>query len=73
MFCKHEWKVLSEKTTKSKLDQLNAGGLSNLKANGALILELTSGALLLELTSRKHILTITCEKCGDIKQFVNEI
>lgn len=64
MFCKHECKILSEVTTKSKLDQLNAGGLSNLKANGALILE---------LTSRKHILTVTCEKCGDIKQFVNEI
>ena len=64
MFCKREWKVLSEVITKSKLDQLNASGLSNLKANGALILE---------LTSRKHILTVTCEKCGDIKQFVNEI
>lgn len=64
MFCKHEWEVLSEVTTESKYEQLNRGGLYNLKANGALILE---------LAARKHILTVTCEKCGEIKQFVNEI
>lgn len=64
MFHKHEWEVLSEVTTESKYEQLNRGGLSNLK---------TSGAMILELTARKHILTVTCEKCGEIKQFVNEI
>lgn len=64
MFCKHEWKVISEVTTTSKYEQLNRGGLSNLKANGALILE---------LMACNHILTVTCEKCGEIKQFVNEI
>ena len=61
MFCKHEWKVLSEVTTISKLSQLPYA-LTSCNVGG-----------LLELTARKHILTVTCEKCGEIKQFVNEI
>lgn len=60
MFCKHEWKVLSEVTTKSKFSEL--AGVTRMKSVD-----------IEELTARKHILTVTCEKCGDIKQFVNEI
>ena len=61
MFCKHEWKVLSEVTTTSKLSQLHQA------------FKTCSVGGLIELTARKHILTVTCEKCGEIKQFVNEI
>ena len=60
MFCKHEWKVLSVVTTTSKYSEL--GDVTRLKK-----VDLEA------LTTRKHILTVTCEKCGEIKQFVNEI
>ena len=58
MFCKHEWKVISETTTKSELDMLIAAG--------AIEIENVS-------SKRKFIQVISCDKCGKLKRFVEDI
>ena len=65
MFCRHEWKLLSETTTKSKFE-------SSMEA-------LPSGAQKMQLpwqlcdADRKHIQTFSCEKCGKLKRYVVQI
>ncbi len=65
-FCKHEWKILSEKTTISRLEsameQIKAGFEGNVKIPPQLC-----------DASRKHIQVVTCEKCGKLKQFVTKV
>lgn len=60
MFCKHQWKILSEITTKSVVEHAIDLGLT--------IKGQRTGAL-----ERKHIQVIVCEKCGELKRFVEEI
>ena len=62
MFCKHEWKVLSETVTKSALEvsakcNVTGRGLPESIMN----------------TDRKHIQVFTCDKCGKLKRFVEDI
>lgn len=66
MFCKHDWKVLSETVTKSayedSLEVTKNAGITNIKLPG----QLCDG-------DRKHIQVFTCTKCGKLKRFVENI
>jgi hypothetical protein len=57
MFCNHEWKVLSETTTKSQYEHA--------KDIGLIVEEGRSSGLI-----RKHIQIVSCDKCGSLKRFV---
>ena len=63
MFCKHEWCILSEKTTESTLQQAKGLGMD------IRITEHTS----LTVWERKYIQIVTCKKCGALKRFVETI
>ena len=66
MFCKHEWQLLSETVTKSKFEiSMNAAFTSDVRP--------TSLPGQLCDASRKHIQTFSCDKCGKLKRFVEEI
>lgn len=58
MFCRHDWKVLSETVTKSEMELAVELGATSLKNASAY---------------RKHIQIVYCEKCGKLKRFVEEI
>ena len=60
MFCRHDWKMISETTTKSRVEVLRECGCSSLKG-------------LFEPVNRKHIQVFSCEKCGKLKRFVEKI
>jgi hypothetical protein len=67
MFCKHKWSTISEAVTESKYEHsLKVMGRSSAVGKVTLPWQLCDA-------ERKHILTVTCDKCGKIKQFVNEI
>ncbi len=60
MFCKHDWEVLSETTSKSRVEL-------------ALELGMTINKGYASDLERKHIQTFTCSKCGKFKRFVEVI
>ena len=60
MFCKHEWKILSETVTESKLELIIRVKARVKDGGGALI-------------SRKHIQVFTCDKCGKLNRFMERI
>ena len=60
MFCKHEWKVLSEITTESMAEHAANIGATINKGNETIM-------------ERKHIQIVTCSKCGKLKRFVENI
>ena len=66
MFCTHEWKVLSETTTVSQFEH----AISVLKPS-------TEGKFTIPGqmcdAGRKYIQIVTCDKCGKIKRFVENI
>lgn len=66
MFCKHEWKTLSETITKSKyessMEASQASGASNIKLPWQLC-----------DAERKHIQIVACDKCGKLKRFVESL
>ena len=66
MFCNHEWKVLSETVTKSKYE-------TALEAASIASAGVTKLPWQLCDAERKHIQTFTCEKCGKLKRFVEDI
>jgi len=63
MFCKHQWKILSEVKTQSKVELLKDIGVS-IKS---------SGDYIVEVLGRKFIQIVSCEKCGKLKRFVERI
>ncbi len=65
MFCKHEWKILSEKTTKSRLELL-------VEVVGESTKETKVQYQYSDL-SRKYIQIVICAKCGELKRFVERI
>lgn len=66
MFCKHEWKTLSETVTKSKFEiAREALRIENLS-------EISMPHQLCD-ADRKHIQIVTCDKCGKLKRFVENI
>jgi heterodisulfide reductase subunit A-like polyferredoxin len=63
MFCKHEWKKLSETVTKSDFETVieSLGDRSgNLKTQA-------------DSSNRKHIAIFACDKCGKLKRFVEQL
>ena len=66
MFCKHEWKMLSETVTKSKFEvATEAMGKYN-ASSSKLPWQLCNA-------ERKHIQTFACSKCGKLTRFVTTI
>ena len=62
MFCKHDWKVLSETTTESKIEHVkNVGGV------------VAEGNIAFGFFIRKHIQVFKCDRCGKLKRFVEDI
>ena len=59
--CKHEWVILSEVSTESKLEQLKKVG-GEITASGYFAAK--------DLTDKKLIQTLTCKRCGKLQQFV---
>lgn len=60
MFCKHKWEILSEITTKSKVEHAVELGMKIKRSSE-------------DVCERKHIQVITCSKCGKLKRFVENI
>lgn len=60
MFCKHEWTLLSETTTESRIELLARCGVEKVKG-------LSSPA------DRKLIQMVSCKKCGKLRRFVEKI
>lgn len=58
MFCKHEWKVLSETTTESQMELAVRLGAVKLKNPSSY---------------RQHIQIVTCSKCGKLKRFTETL
>ena len=67
MFCKHNWKLLTEVTTKSKFElSIVVLSASRIASSSEIPPQLCDG-------KRKHIQTFTCTKCGKLQRFVEEI
>jgi len=66
MFCKHDWKILSETVTKSKWESSIDAAERRCAGNLTLPHQLCNA-------DRKHIVVLTCEKCGKLKRFVEDI
>lgn len=60
MFCKHDWKILSEVTTESRLETLSKLGIK--------INEAPWSAM-----KKKFIQIVACSKCGKLKRFVEKL
>ena len=67
IFCKHEWKVVSEAVTESKF-QHAMKSIDESSASGSVRIpwQMTDA-------ERKHIQVIACDKCGKLKRFVESI
>lgn len=61
-FCKHKWKLLSETVTESSIEHMKRVA-SMVPDNGVLP----------SLLSRKHIQIFTCDECGKLKRFVEDV
>lgn len=62
-FCKHNWVILSETLTQSKLEHIRETidrPLTKLKAP-------------YEYTTRKFIQILSCPNCGKLKRFVEKV
>mgnify|MGYP003480836910 FL=1 len=62
--CKHDWKVLSETTTESPFEV--AAKMSMDCYNVKIPWQMCQ-------TDRKHIVIVSCNKCGCIKKFVEDL
>ena len=63
IFCKHEWKVLSESVTVSRIEHtVTLLGDRDFDIPGHLC-----------NANRKHIQIVACDKCGKLKRFVENI
>ena len=60
MFCQHKWKLISETTTKSRMEHLTEIGVSEVSN-------------LHKAADRKYIQIVACDECGKLKRFVEEI
>lgn len=65
IFCKHQWKIISENKTESQAEQFVRLMGKCPKPQDTY----TS----YELSKRKLIQIVSCEKCGKLKRFVTEI
>ena len=65
IFCRHKWKILSDKMTESKIAHLRDLGLSRLDGGSNDSLE--------RMSRRKIIQVFSCDKCGQLKALTTEI
>ncbi len=65
MFCKHKWKMLSEKTTESQFE--HSMNTAYKYSNAIKLPHQLCDA------ERKVIQILSCEKCGKLKKFVETI
>lgn len=65
-FCKHEWMLISETTTKSKFESAVIALDKRITGKTRIPHQLCCG-------DRKYIQVVTCIKCGKLKRFVEEI
>ncbi len=63
--CTHKWGKVQEFYTESSMEQVLATTGQHLSPKNIYSLE--------AMTQRKHISTFTCDKCGKIKRFVEEV
>lgn len=66
MFCRHDWKLINEAVTKSKYEHALEAVADRSVTNLKLPWQLCDA-------KRKHIQVFTCQKCGKLKRFVEEI
>jgi hypothetical protein len=67
LFCKHKWFIVSEITTESKFQiACNVMGVSDKTPNFSIPHYMCD-------TDRKLIQIVSCEKCGTLKKFVEDI
>ena len=64
MLCKHDWKLISETTTKSKLEV--AVDSFSMRAKFDLPWQLADA-------TRRHIQVFSCAKCGKLKRFSEQV
>ena len=62
IFCKHDWKILSDETTESKLEHTAKVMPDLAEIRGSMC-----------NPERKKIQILTCEKCGKLKRFVTKL
>lgn len=60
IFCKHDWQILSEITSKSPMECAEKSGIILTKGPSAIV-------------TRKLVQIVSCKKCGKIKKFVTEV
>lgn len=61
--CKHNWKILSEVKTESRLEQLRKADCNEINLRGS---------MLAEFTTKKLIQIVVCDNCGKLKRFVTD-
>lgn len=66
LFCKHEWKKISESTTQSKFEH-------SISVSQSVSQGVKSLPHQLVCAERKFIQVFSCEKCGKIKRFIEKI
>lgn len=66
MTCKHQWRLLSETVTESQLEHA-------MRASNNLLGPATYNAIAAFGSNRKHIQVFSCDKCGKLKRFVEDI
>ena len=66
MFCKHEWRVLSETTTASQFEHAFTLLEHSMKGKFTIPPQMCDA-------DRKHIQIVVCDKCGKLKRFVESI
>jgi len=60
MFCKHKWEILTETTTKSRLQQIREVGIEPAEIYDSNL-------------ASKFIQVFACEKCGKLKRFIEKL
>ena len=66
MFCKHEWKVLSETTTASQFEHAISVARPNMAGRFSIPSKMCDA-------DRKYIQIVACDKCGKLKRFIEKI
>ena len=66
LFCKHDWGMLSDTTTESKLEVV-VRSFEEMELKSIKVADHPCD------TARKNIQVFSCERCGKLKRFVTEI
>jgi hypothetical protein len=61
--CKHDWKILSEITSDSKMETMQKTGVTHIEGVGDMA----------EMCEKTIVQIVSCTKCGVIKKFVTKV